>query len=196
MPNRRPARPSTLVGGVLTAATILATGCAVPDTGRAVSAPTPSAAPGRKLRTPDSLLGLPKSMDRAATSVPQARLEEFKREVGEPTSAIGWAYGGGTRAQEMIMVSAASGRIPDPEGTLTRALRPYQISKVKTVEIGRFGGEARCGRGRTEKGDHLTVCGWADPEIVGVVVFLSAAKQDDRKADFLTVRGELERPAG
>ncbi|WP_328342410.1 hypothetical protein [Micromonospora sp. NBC_00421] len=216
MPKRRPAgprRPTVLTGlhtrfglagarrrfglaGALPAvtATVLAAGCAVSDVGRpAAPAPTPAA---RTLRTPDTLLGLPRSGAPLPAGLPRFRLNELTREAAPATSTVEGAYSRGRPAPETIMVSAVSGTIADPQATLARLLKPYQIPKPRTVEFGRFGGEARCGRGRTADEGHLTACAWADPEVAGVVVFLTATKQPDRKEDFLTVRDELERPTG
>ncbi|WP_346535615.1 hypothetical protein [Micromonospora sp. DPT] len=139
---------------------------------------------------------MPKSMSRVLTGVPRSRLDQLKREVGEATSAVGWAYGGETPDADVVFVSGASGRVSDQAAALDRALLPYRISTTERVEVGRFGGEARCGRGRTEDNSYMTVCGWADSETVGVVAFVSSRPQGDRTADFLSVRGELERPAG
>ncbi|MFI9641617.1 hypothetical protein ACIG87_16385 [Micromonospora sp. NPDC051925] len=176
------------------AATVLATGCAVPDDGPAANpAPSPVA---RTLRTPDTLLGMPRSDVRLPAGLPRIRLDELTREAAPATSTTEGTYGRGRPTPETIIVSAVSGTIADPQATLTRLLAPYRLPKPRTVEFGRFGGEARCGRGRTADEGHLTACAWADPEIAGVVVFLTAAKQPDRKEDFLTVRDELERPTG
>ena len=198
MPKRRPAgvrRPSAL-GGTLpvVAATLLGAGCAVSDVGP-VASPEPSP-PARTLHTPATLLGLPRSAGRLPAELPRFRLNELTARVSPATSTAEATYGGGRPDTETIVISAASGTDADPEATLTELLLPYRLPKVRTVELGRFGGEARCGRGRTADAGHLTACAWADPQVVGVVVFLTAAKQPDRKADFLTIRDELERPAG
>ncbi|MEU1754627.1 hypothetical protein ABZ436_18425 [Micromonospora matsumotoense] len=213
MPKRRPAGPRRPLGladprrpagarrplglaGVLPAvvAAVLLTGCAVADAGQPAGPdPTPAA---RTLRTPDTLLGLPRSGAPLPAGLPRFRLNELAREATPATSTVERTYGRGRNGPETIIVSAVSGRITDPQATLARLLKPYRIPKVRTVEFGRFGGEARCGRGRTADEGHLTACAWADPEIAGVVVFLTATKQPDRKEDFLTVRDELEQPTG
>ncbi|MEU1889148.1 hypothetical protein [Micromonospora sp. WMMD987] len=198
MPNSRsagPHRPVSLAG-VLSAmvATVLATGCAAIDDERP-AAPVPSP-PARTLRTPDTLLTLPRSGARLPAGLPRFRLNELTREATPATSTVEATYGHSRPTVETIIVSAVSGTVADPQATLDRLLKPYRIPKPRTVEFGRFGGEARCGRGRTADEGHLTACAWADPEVAGVVVFLTATRQPDRKEDFLTIRDELERPAG
>ncbi|MBO4162169.1 MULTISPECIES: hypothetical protein [Micromonospora] len=210
MPKRRPAgprrpaarrhpaaprRPLGLTGALpaLVAAALVA-GCAVSDTGQpAGPAPTPAA---RTLRTPDTLLDLPRSGAPLPAGLPRFRLDELTRQAAPATSTVEATYSRGRSGPETIMVSAVSGRIADPQATLALLLKPYRIPKPRSVEFGRFGGEARCGRGRTADEGHLTACAWADPEIAGVVVFLTPTKQPDRKDDFLAVRDELEQPTG
>ncbi|GAA3763666.1 hypothetical protein GCM10022379_34260 [Micromonospora maritima] len=123
-------------------------------------------------------------------------MEQLKREVGQPTSAIGEAYEDGSPDGDIVFVSGASGTIADPVAVLDRALRPYRITKAAAVDAGALGGEARCGRGRTEDGGYLTSCGWADGETVGVVSFASSKPQADHTADFLAVRDVVSRPVG
>lgn len=168
----RTARAVASTAPLLTvAAFLLVTGCTSP-------APTPhaeaSTSPSRKLYTPETLLGMPKSMSRELTAAPRSQLEKLKREVGEPTSAVGWAYGGETPDADAVFISGASGKVADPAGAVERALQPYRITNLETVDAGQAGGEARCGRGRTEDGSYLTACGWADRETVGVVAFVSS----------------------
>ncbi|MFY1680126.1 hypothetical protein ACN265_01125 [Micromonospora sp. WMMD730] len=193
-----PVGPRRLLGriGLLPAvvATVLATGCAVADVER-TSAPTPTPV-ARTLRTPDTLLGLPRSGTPLPAGLPRFRLNELTREATPATSTVEAVYGRGRRSPETIVVSAVSGTVPDPQAMLDRLLKPYRIPKPRSVEFGRYGGEARCGRGRTADEGHLTACAWADPEVAGVVVFLTATKQPDRKEDFLTIRDELEQTTG
>ncbi|MBW4703551.1 MULTISPECIES: hypothetical protein [unclassified Micromonospora] len=190
------ARRPVGLAGVLPAvvAAVLVSGCAVADAGQPAD-PAPTAA-ARTLRTPDTLLGLPRSGAPLPAGLPRFRLNELAQEASPATSTVERTYGRGRNGPETIIVSAVSGRITDPQATLARLLKPYRIPKLRTVEFGRFGGEARCGRGRTADEGHLTACAWADPEIAGVVVFLTATKQPDRKEDFLAVRDELEQPTG
>ncbi|WP_157779098.1 hypothetical protein ACN27B_19215 [Micromonospora sp. WMMD754] len=179
---------------------LLAAACTSPapgtDVASSASAPpaSASASPSRKLSAPTTLLGLPKTTSRGLYGAAIQQLEQLKREVGQATSAIGEAYEDGTADGDIVFVSGASGTIGDPAGVLERALRPYRITKVTAVDAGALGGEARCGRGRTEDGSYLTTCGWADRETVGVVSFTSSGPQTDHTADFLTVRDIVSRP--
>ncbi|WP_422754366.1 hypothetical protein [Micromonospora sp. WMMD708] len=198
MPKTRPAGPRHPLGraGLLpvVVATVLATGCTVTDVERQASpVPTPVA---RTLRTPDTLLGLPRSGAPLPTGLPRFRLNELTREAAPATSTVEGVYGRGRPTPETIVVSAVSGTVTDPQATLDRLLKPYRIPKPRSVEFGRYGGEARCGRARTADEGHLTACAWADPEVAGVVVFLTGTRQPDRKEDFLTIRDELEQPTG
>ncbi|PGH45855.1 hypothetical protein COO58_16530 [Micromonospora sp. WMMA1996] len=185
---------------LLAAALLLAAACTSPapgtDVGSSASAPPASASapPSRKLSAPTTLLGFPKTTSRVLYGAAIQQLEQLKREVGQATSAIGEAYEDGTPDGDVVFVSGASGSIADPAGVLERALRPYRITKVASVDAGALGGEARCGRGRTEDGSYLTTCGWADRETVGVVSFTSSRPQPDHTADFLKVREIVSRP--
>ena len=60
----------------------------------------------------------------------------------------------------------------------------------------RFGGEVRCGRGRTEDKGYLTVCGWADPQTAGVVAFVSSRKQLELNTEFYAIRDTLDGTVG
>lgn len=138
---------------------------------------------------------MPKTDKRALYHAAKSHLDQLKREVGQPTSAVGWAYGGETEDADMVYISGASGKITDPAATVERALEPYRIGNLETVDAGELGGEARCGEGRGEDprgpGSYLTVCGWADKETVGVVAFFSSQSQDDRTAELLMVRSAI-----
>ncbi|KAB1909243.1 hypothetical protein [Micromonospora sp. AMSO31t] len=135
-------------------------------------------------------------MSRVLTGDARSQLDQLKREVGTPTSAVGWAYGGETQDADVLYVSGASGTVTDPSGALERSLRVYRISGTKLVDAGPLGGEARCGQGRAEDGSYMTICGWADAETLGVVGFTSSRPMADRTADFHAVRGALLQPAG
>ncbi|MFI7209927.1 hypothetical protein [Micromonospora maritima] len=196
------ARAAGATTAVLAAALLLGAACTSPAPGpRAASpastAPTSaSAPPSRKLSAPTTLLGLPKTTSRELYGAAVQQLEQLKREVGQPTSAIGEAYEDGSPDGDIVFVSGASGTIADPAAVLDRALRPYRITRATAVDAGALGGEARCGRGRTEDGGYLTSCGWADGETVGVVSFASSKPQADHTADFLAVRDVVSRPVG
>jgi len=138
---------------------------------------------------------MPKTSSRALFDEARRQMDQLKREVGQPTSAVGNAYGGESPDADMVYVSGASGKITDQKGTVERALKPYRIGKLETVDAGELGCEARCGRGRTEDDNYLITCGWADQETVGVVSFVSSRPQGDRTTEFLTIRSTLSHPA-
>ncbi|SCE74164.1 hypothetical protein GA0074696_0566 [Micromonospora purpureochromogenes] len=180
-----------LVAGAL----MLTAGCSTASGGTdAAATPSPWPVAGRKLQKPETLLGLPSSSSRELTGVPESRLEDLKRQVGELTSAVAWAYGGETEDADAVLISGVSGTVADPAGAVSRALQPYRISDVRPVAAGPLGGEARCGRGRTEEGSHLTVCGWADPQTIGVVALVSSHPQGDLTSKFHQAREEMQRP--
>src|SRR5689334_17921225 len=78
-----------------TAALLSAAGCTTAEPAAEPSAvASTSQSPQRKLSMPDTLLGMPKSMSRELTGGARSQLDQLKREVGAPTSAVGWAYGG------------------------------------------------------------------------------------------------------
>ncbi|MEU7841720.1 hypothetical protein AB0B39_12270 [Micromonospora sp. NPDC049114] len=169
---------------------LLSTAC----TALAPTVPTPASTPSpRQLQTPETLLGKPKNMSRGLTNRPISLIEKLKQEVGTPTSAVAWAYGGETETADAVLVTGASGTVDDPAATLKRILTLYGRVETKAVDTGQFGGEARCGKGRGERGGYMTICGWADSQTAGLVVFVSDLPQGDPTVNFLTARSELER---
>ncbi|MFI7284636.1 hypothetical protein ACIBOV_30695 [Micromonospora chersina] len=155
---------------------------------------TVSAAPAtpspviRKLRMPDTLLGLPRNMDREAINAAKRHLDTLKREVAPVTSAVGWAYGNNGPDADMVFITGVSGTVTDQPGLIERSLQPYRIESHKLVDPGDLGGTARCGQGRFDKESYLVACAWADDQTVGIVAFLSSRPQADRTAQFLEVR--------
>lgn len=185
--------PTTTIASLVGAATLLlSTAC----TSQPTTTPTQtmSSPAARKLRAPETLLGLPKSMDREGIGLAQRHLDKLKREVGQPTSAIGWPYANKGPDADAVLISGASGTITDQQGAIERALRPYRIDSHETVDAGELGGTARCGRGRPDE-VFLIVCAWADDQTLGVVVFLSSRPQADRTTQFLEVRKAVTEPA-
>ncbi|GHJ54604.1 hypothetical protein Nm8I071_39110 [Nonomuraea sp. TT08I-71] len=179
-----------------TAVALLAT--TLPTAACASKATTPpstvSAAPAtpspviRKLRMPDTLLGMPQNMDREAINAAKRHLDTLKREVAPATSAIGWAYGNNDPDADMVFITGVSGTVTDQQGLIERSLQPYRIESHKLVDPGDLGGTARCGRGRFDNESYLVACAWADDQTVGIVAFLSSRPQADRTAQFLEVR--------
>ncbi|MEU7574489.1 hypothetical protein [Micromonospora sp. NPDC049240] len=190
-------RPSRAFGAVALLATLfLAAGCASePATPRTPAAPSSPAQPVRKLRMPDTLLGLPKSMSRVATGAAKQHLDTLKRDVAPVTSAVGWAYGNDDPDADMVYITGVSGTVTDGPGLIDRSLQPYRIESPKPVEPGELGGTARCGQGRSGDGSHLVVCAWADDQTLGIVAFVSSRPQGDRTAQFHEVRSAMTETA-
>ncbi|TDB75204.1 hypothetical protein [Micromonospora sp. KC723] len=199
MPKRRPTGPcrpvALLAALVATGAVTFTSGCARVGDERAAT-PAPTATASRTLTLPDTVLGLPPSTRPELTRVSRSSLKRLGAEVTDVTSSIEGAYAGSARNADAVVVSGVSGTVTDREGTLTRVLRPYPITTFRTVEYGRFDGEARCGRGRTGDKHYLTVCGWADPETAGVIAFISARRQLELNTEFFEIRDRLDGTTG
>ncbi|MGW0431691.1 hypothetical protein ACWDV4_03945 [Micromonospora sp. NPDC003197] len=126
----------------------------------------------------------------------------LKKQVGEVTSAVGWAYGGDSAEAEMILISGVAGSVTDPTQTLDRLFASLpRLMDVRPVDPGPLGGEARCGRGETTSDAgvvQVTSCSWADKNTVGSVTFLSpgpSVNKRDRSGEFVAIRGQIEQPA-
>lgn len=152
------------------------------------AAPAPPSPLIRKLRMPDTLLGLPRNMDREAIDAAKRHLDTLKREVAPVTSAVGWAYGNNGPDADMVFITGVSGTVTDQQGIIERSLQPYRIESHKPIDPGDLGGTARCGQGRFDKESYLVACAWADDQTVGIVAFLSSRPQADHTAQFLEVR--------
>ncbi|MEV4481129.1 hypothetical protein [Micromonospora coxensis] len=193
MAKRRPrgGRRSAALLGALVTTGVLISGCALPG-GERTATPAPTATAPRKLALPETVLGLPRSTRQELVLLSRAPLDRLLAEVTDPTSTVDGAYAGRTRSADGVVVSGVSGTVTDPEGALARVLSPYPVKTFRTVEYGRYGGEVRCGRGRTEDKGYLTVCGWADPQTAGVVAFVSPRKQLELNTEFYAIRDTLD----
>ncbi|QLQ36555.2 hypothetical protein [Micromonospora robiginosa] len=187
---RKPFR-SAAAAAVLTFLLPAAAACTSEAATPPSTASTASAPPSpdiRTLRMPETLLGLPKSMDRVTTGAAKQHLDTLKREVAPATSAVGWAYGDNGPDADMVFITGVSGTVTDQNGMVERSLQPYRIKTHKPVDPGELGGTAHCGQGRTEDESYLVACAWADDQTVGIVAFVSSRPQGDRTAQFLEVR--------
>ncbi|TDC76182.1 hypothetical protein E1193_24325 [Micromonospora sp. KC606] len=195
MPKRRPTGPcrpvALLAVLVATGAVTFTSGCARVGGERAAT-PAPTTAAHRALTLPETVLGLPRSKKPELTRVSRSSLERLRDQVTDATSTIEGAYARSARKADAVVVSGVSGTVTDLDGALARVLRPYPVKTFRTVEYGRYGGEARCGRGLTEDRRYLTVCGWADPETAGVVAFISAHRQLELNTEFFEIRDRLD----
>lgn len=189
-------RLGTLVIGATIA--LAAAACST-SSGTAKEQPSVQAERSPKVRvqlvTPETLSGLPKSLDRGLINPARQSMGIIKLLVGEPTSAAGWAYGGSTDTQDVILIAGAAGVVADPAKALDQVFAAVPAATdVRPVEPGPLGGKASCSRGETN-GRRATVCAWADGDSIGMVSFLYL-KDRDRTADFLKVREQVETPVG
>ena len=128
--------PTTIASLVGAATLLLSTAC----TSQPTTTPTQtmSSPAARKLRAPETLLGLPKSMDREGIGLAQRHLDKLKREVGQPTSAIGWPYANKGPDADAVLISGASGTITDQQGAIERALQPYPSTPTRRSTPGNW----------------------------------------------------------
>lgn len=187
--------PRVAVAVALLATLSLAACDSAPATPRTPAAPTSSAPPARKLRMPDTLLGLPRNMGRVVVDAAKQQLDTLKREVAPATSAVGWAYGTNDPDTDMVFITGVSGTVTDQEGLINRSLQPYRIESHKPVDPGVLGGTAHCGQGRSGDGSYLVACAWADDQTLGIVAFVSSRPQGDRTSQFLEVRKAMTETA-
>ncbi|MFI7217962.1 hypothetical protein [Micromonospora maritima] len=187
---RKPRRVAGIAVVVLAAALPLTAGCGTsePEVPPAPAAAAPPSPVLRTLQMPDTLLGLPRNMDRGAVGSAQRHLETLKREVAPATSAVGWAYGNDGADADMVFITGVSGTVTDQQGLIERSLQPYRIKSHEPVDAGELGGTARCGHGRFGEESYLVACAWADPQTVGIVAFLSSRPQGDRTTQLLEAR--------
>ncbi|WP_238425396.1 hypothetical protein [Micromonospora parastrephiae] len=117
----------------------------------------------------------------------------MKSTVQGETSTVGAFYGDPAK-QDLIMIAAVSGLVPDPkkemEDSVTALSSELSLTNMATVEPGPLGGDVRCGDGKAESVP-LGVCVWTDRGSEGVVVmYFKSAEQ--AKAEFATIRGQVE----
>ncbi|MFG1884023.1 hypothetical protein [Micromonospora sp. NPDC049102] len=73
-------------------------------------------------------------MSRSLTARPISLLEKLKQEVGTPTSAVAWAYGGETETADAMLVTGASGTVEAPAASLKRILTLYGRVETKAFD--------------------------------------------------------------
>ena len=103
------------------------------------------------------------------------------------------AYQDATNKQQRVLVFGATRFITDPSRDLEASLRKLatkiQVSDVREVDPGVFGGEQRCGTARMD-GRAATVCGWSDHGVIAIAVF--QGKQLDAAATATqNIRGSI-----
>jgi hypothetical protein len=145
---------------------------------------------------PETLAGRAKITDPSLVKVADEMVNGMKKDIENETSAVGAFYGDPAK-QDMIMIAGASGRIQNPSKELDDAFTELsgtsglKVSPAKDVDAGPLGGEAKCADGNAD-GVPVAMCVWADNGSVGVVAFYFK-KVDQIKADFVKVRGEVEK---
>ncbi|MFF5175885.1 hypothetical protein ACFY3U_25125 [Micromonospora sp. NPDC000089] len=148
-----------------------------------------------RLVIPKTLAGRAKSTDPTLRKLADQTTRDMKSDVTNETGAVSAFYGSPAR-RNMVMMAGASGPVLSPEKELDDALKglgaTLAVKKTTPVSPGPLGGVARCGDGKAS-GISLGVCAWADHGSVGVLVlyFSSASKA---KAEFVTMRGQIEKP--
>ncbi|MER7440829.1 hypothetical protein [Micromonospora avicenniae] len=151
-------------------------------------------AAGTRVVAPETLAGRPRITNTELQSVADQMVTEMKKGTQVPfTSTVGAFYGDPAK-RELVMIVSASGLIPDPEkgldGAVDEISAELAITETTPVDPGPLGGEARCGDGKADA-TPLGVCLWSDRGSVGaIVVYFKSA--EEIKADFVTMRGEIE----
>lgn len=148
-----------------------------------------------RVEAPETLLGRAKMTDPKLVQAANEMVESMKKEISNETGAVGAFYGDPAK-QDMIMIAAASGLVRNPETELDDAFREIGSSGLKVstpteVDAGPLGGHAKCADGTAEEVP-VAMCVWADNGSVGVVAFYFK-KVDQIKAEFVTIRGEVEK---
>lgn len=148
-----------------------------------------------RLVTPEKLSGRPKITDPELQSIADEITTGMKQEVPEANSTVA-AFYGDPEKQDMIMVAGASGLIADPAKELDSSLTGLaetglKMTGIESVEAGPLGGQAKCGTANAE-GVPVVFCIWTDNGSVGLVGFYFKKQVKDVKADFVTIRGEVE----
>lgn len=145
---------------------------------------------------PDTLAGRSKITDPALVKVADEMVKGMKKDIKNETSAVGAFYGDPAK-QDMIMIAGASGNVRNPGKELDDAFAELgassglKVSAAADVDPGPLGGDAKCADGNAD-GVPVAMCVWADSGSVGVVAFYFK-KVDQIKADFVTIRGDVEK---
>ncbi|MET7397677.1 hypothetical protein ABZS66_29740 [Dactylosporangium sp. NPDC005572] len=97
--------------------------------------------------------------------------------------------------QQRVVVFGATRFITDPARDLDASMRKLgtriQISDVREVDPGTFGGEQRCASSRMD-GRSATVCGWSDHGVIAIAVFVGKNLQQAATAT-QNLRGSIVR---
>ncbi|HET8661654.1 MAG TPA: hypothetical protein VFM55_21985 [Micromonosporaceae bacterium] len=148
-----------------------------------------------RVEAPATLLGRDKITDPDLVKTATEMVESMRKDITNETGAVGAFYGDPAK-RDMIMIAAASGLVRDPQAELDSAFAEIGSSGLKVsppvvVDPGPLGGHAKCADGTAEDVP-MAMCVWADNGSMGVVVFYFK-KVDQIKAEFVKVRGEVEK---
>ncbi|MGK5739117.1 hypothetical protein [Micromonospora sp. URMC 103] len=147
-----------------------------------------------RVEAPATLAGRPKITDPALQSLTDQMVAEMKKTARGETGTVGAFYGDPAK-RDLVVAIAISGLMADPKKELDEAMTglgaEIGVTATTPVEPGPLGGEARCGEGKAEDAP-LAVCAWADAGSVGVIMVYFKTV-DEIKADFVTMRGEIEK---
>jgi hypothetical protein len=83
-------------------------------------------------------------------------------------------YQDASNRQQRVIVFGATRFITNPRRDLEASIRKLgtkvQVSDVREVDPGPFGGEQRCAPGRLD-GRSMTLCGWSDHGVIAIALF-------------------------
>ncbi|MFC7545548.1 hypothetical protein [Plantactinospora sp. GCM10030261] len=144
---------------------------------------------------PDTLAGRPKSTDPDLVKAAQDTEASINKDVTGATGTVA-AFYGDPEEENLLMIAAVSGRVPDPDKQVERDIEDagtqgMAITDVKSVDPGPLGGVAKCGDSKLE-GIQLGVCIWADAGSSGMVVTYGKTA-DQAATEFVQIRGEIEK---
>ncbi|GAA0734171.1 hypothetical protein Drose_32165 [Dactylosporangium roseum] len=104
-------------------------------------------------------------------------------------------YQDATNRQQRVIVFGATRFITDPARDLDASIRKLgtkiQISDVREVDPGVFGGEQRCATSRVD-GRSAAVCGWSDHGVIAIAVF-TGKSVDQAATATRNLRGSIVR---
>jgi hypothetical protein len=149
-----------------------------------------------RVEAPTTLVGRPKITDAQFVAIVDEMVAQLRKDIPEATSTAAGFYGDPAK-QDMVMIAAASGRVPDPDKQLDDAFTGIgtsglTVSGIETVEPGPLGGTAKCGTANAQ-GVPIVMCIWADAGSLGVVGYYFKSSVDEVATDFVKARGEVEK---
>ncbi|MFB9239861.1 hypothetical protein ACFFWC_30785 [Plantactinospora siamensis] len=148
-----------------------------------------------RVAAPDQLNGRPKSTEPQVQKLGDQMKSGMESALPQSTSTVGQFYGSIAK-RNLVMVTAASGRVIDKNKQVDDAIREFgqsgpKIKDVHTIEPGPLGGVVKCGDADASSDVPVGVCVWADGGSVGLIgMFFKSA--DDVEKEFVDMRGQIE----